>query len=49
VDDGDGANIEESGLPEEEFDLLSQISLIVVSFTTRGPITFGFERADLHL
>jgi hypothetical protein len=38
--------MEDSGLPEKAFDLLTRKSMVILSFTTRDPITFGFERAD---
>jgi hypothetical protein len=39
-------DMEDSGLPEKAFDLLTRKSMVILSFTTRDPITFGFERAD---
>jgi hypothetical protein len=36
------SDMENSGLPEEAFNLAARKSMVILSFTTRNPITFGF-------
>ena len=41
-------DMEDSGLLEDTVDLAaSKSGMVMLSFTTKNPITFGFERADL--